>query len=259
MENMDSILKFTLKALKSRTSVTTAEPEVSKTNGKDMLSRWLAAKLNDRDIIVHTSVNVGAGSDTTAIALRAIIYLLLRNPDKSKKLLDQIDQADREGKLSDPVSYKEVITNIPYMDPVMKEAMRLHPSVGLMLERIVPPGGVQLAGRYIPTGTIVGMNAWVLHHDASVYPDPEAFIPERWIENSPERLKQMEQSFFVFGSGSRTCIGKNISLMEMTKLIPQMLREFTIELTHPEREWKTKNIWFVQQEGLICNLKRRTK
>jgi len=51
----------------------------------------------------------------------------------------------------------------------------------------------------------------------------------------------MEQSFFAFGAGSRTCIGKNISLMEMTKIVPQLLREFEMTLAYRGREWKTKN------------------
>ena len=67
----------------------------------------------------------------------------------------------------------------------------------------------------------------------------------------------MEQSFFAFGAGSRTCIGKNISLMEMTKIAPQLLGEFEATLTYRDKEWKTKDSWFVQQEGLICNILKR--
>lgn len=51
----------------------------------------------------------------------------------------------------------------------------------------------------------------------------------------------MEQSFFAFSAGSRTCIGKNISLMEMVKIVPQLLRQFEVTLTYRDREWKTKN------------------
>ena len=67
----------------------------------------------------------------------------------------------------------------------------------------------------------------------------------------------MEQSFFAFGAGSRMCIGKNISLMKMTKIVPQLLRESEVTLAYRDSEWKTNNSWFVQQEGLICNLLKR--
>jgi cytochrome P450 len=253
------MLQFTLRALQARQTLEKEQPELAKSSGKDMLSKWTAAKMDSRHIVTHTSVNVGAGSDSTAISLRAIIYFLLRNPEKLQKLIDQIDQADRDGKLSPLISYRESTTHLPYMEAVMKEATRLHPGVGLILEREVPKGGADIAGHHFRAGTIVGINAWVLGHDADVFPDPESFIPERWIDNTPDRLKEMEQSWFIFGAGARTCIGKNISLMEMAKLVPQLLREFTFELTYPEKEWTTTNVWFVIQRGLICNLTPRAR
>jgi len=58
--------------------------------------------------------------------------------------------------------------------------------------------------------------------------------------------------------GSRTCIGKNISLLEMAKLIPQLLRNFDIELANPDKEWKTTNKWFVKQGGFFCKVRLRS-
>lgn len=268
METWNQVLNFTLKAINARTSIKrdgelldAEESEV----GKDMLSRWAAVKSNDplkmstRDIIVHLSTNVFAGSDTTAIALRAVIYFLCKDPERMKKLVNQIDEADKAGNLSNPISYKEATTHLPYLGAVLKESMRLHPSVGLLMERHVPAGGVELCGRHIPAGTIVGINPWVVQRDANVYPEPDSFIPERWLESSDTKLKEMEQSFLQFGSGSRTCIGKNISLMEMNKVIPQLLREYTVELTHPEKEWKICNHWFVQQSEVIVSLSKRNR
>lgn len=57
--------------------------------------------------------------------------------------------------------------------------------------------------------------------------------------------------------GSRTCIGKNISLLEMTKLIPQLVRNFNFELEEPDKEWKTVNVWFVKQTNFNCRIKLR--
>ncbi|KAJ9480964.1 hypothetical protein VN97_g12549 [Penicillium thymicola] len=265
METWNQVLQFTLKAVSSRSSLQ-RDGELNgenKEGGTDMLSRWMAVhredpqKLSTRDVIVHLSTNVFAGSDTTAIALRAVLYLLIRNPDVMSKVHSEIDDASRDGRLSDPVPYRESSTHLPFLGAVLKEAMRLHPSVGLILEREVPRGGVSISGKHIPGGTTVGINAWVLHRDSQVFPDPDSFIPERWLNSRPEKLKEMEQSFFSFGHGPRTCIGKNISLMEMRKVLPQLLREFDFQMHGPEKEWKTKNIWFVQQEGLVCDIVRR--
>ncbi|KAL4813267.1 cytochrome P450 [Aspergillus spinulosporus] len=265
MESWNQVLQFALKQVNSRTSLA-RDGELEKGDleeGKDMLSRWMAIhvadpeKMSTRDVIVHLSTNVFAGSDTTAIALRAIIYFLLKTPEKMEKVVEEIEVADSAGRLSSPISYKESMTHLPYLAAVVKEAMRLHPSVGLILERHVPEGGVTVCERHIPAGTTVGINAWALHHDEKVFPSPEAFTPERWLESPAAKLKEMEQSFFAFGAGSRTCVGKNISLIEMHKIIPQLLRDFTFRLHRPGEEWKTKNAWFVQQEGLVVDLERR--
>lgn len=271
METWNQVLNFTLKAVNAVTGKQArldrdGELDVAALEAQgDMLSRWSAVKatspdkMSTRDIIVHLSGNVFAGSDTTAIALRAIIYFLVKNRDKMQKLLRQIDEADREGKLSHPISYKESTTHLPYLDAVVREAMRLHPSVGLLLERHVPSSGAKICGVEMPAGTIVGINAWVTQHDPSIFPEPESFIPERWLEASDDQLRKMDQAFFAFGAGSRTCIGRYISLMEMAKVVPQLLREFDVRLERPDEEWKCRNIWFVQQEGMICRLTRRRR
>ena len=182
-----------------------------------MLSRWAYVKssnpdkMSTRDIIVHLSTNVFAGSDTTAIALRAMVYLLCRHPQCMQKLLREIDDADRAGKLSNPISYKEAC-NLPYLYGVLKESIRLHSSVGLLMERHVPAQGVEIDGHFLKAGTIVGINPWVTNHNAEVFPDPEDFKPERWLEASEQQLKTMDSLWELnFGGGARKCIGRNIS------------------------------------------------
>lgn len=172
----------------------------------------------------------------------------MRNPETMTKLREEIDKADADGQISDPISDKEART-LPYLNAAEKEAMRLHPSVGLLLERHVPPGGATICGKYIPAGTIVGVNPWVTQHNPEVFPEPEAFRPERWLDASPEKLAVMEKSFLSFGAGSRACIGRYISLIEMRKIIPQLVRAFDIEMVGGAKaEWKVTNVWFTQQD-----------
>ena len=64
-------------------------------------------------------------------------------------------------------------------------------------------------------------------------------------------------SYLQFGAGARTCIGKNISLLEMSKLVPQVLRRFDFELAHPDRDWVLHDYWFVTQTGLDFKIKAR--
>ena len=265
METWNQVLVFTLKAINQRASIKRdGELINADVEGRDQLSRWAyvkssdADKMSTRDIVVHLSTNVFAGSDTTAIALRAIIYFLCRHPAAMDKLVKEIDDANAAGKLSNPISYKEATTVLPYLGAVVKEAMRIHPSVGLLMERHVPAEGFQVGDYHLPAGTIVGINPWVTNRNPDVFPEPESFKPERWLEASGAQLKEMETLWELnFGFGSRKCIGRNISMIEIQKVIPQLLRTFTVQLTYPEKEWTICNHWFVQQDGVICTLKKR--
>ncbi|PLB33726.1 cytochrome P450 [Aspergillus candidus] len=268
MESWNSIVQFTLKCINARVALERdgeVEGQDKAKPGKDMLSRWLdvhnanPTKLSTRDIMVHTSTNVFAGSDTTAIALRTIFASLARNPPVLARVMQEIDTADAAGALSDPISYRESATHLPYIAAVFKEAMRIHPSTGLMMEREVPKGGATIAGRYFPAGTVVGVNPWSMHRNTSVFPDPEAFIPERWLDGSPAELKAREQAFFSFGGGSRLCIGKSLALMEMHKLVPQILRRYEVRLHRPDNPWKIRNVWFVQQSDMMADIVPREK
>jgi len=216
--------------------------------------------MTTKDIVVALSTNVFAGSDTTAIALRSVIYHLCRNPEKMQKMIQELDAADKAGCLSETISYKESQTHLPYFAAVLKEAMRMHPSVGLLMERHTPPEGATLCGHDIPGGTIVGINPWVLNYDPENFAEPERFIPERWLGGDEADIKTKENILmFNFGAGARSCIGKNISMMEMHKVLPELFRRFDVRLSHPDRPWKEVNHWFVQQEGLICTLTPRRR
>jgi cytochrome P450 len=143
--------------------------------------------------MISLTRNSFAGSDTTAISLRAIFYYLIHNRHAYDKLLNEIHTTE----LSDIVSYAEA-SKMPYLQACMKEAMRLHPAVGMLLERIVPAEGTTIEGVWLPGGTVIGINPWVVSRDPTVYgEDAEIYKPERWIESSPEQLKLMERNFLA--------------------------------------------------------------
>ncbi|KAJ5656902.1 cytochrome P450 [Penicillium longicatenatum] len=239
------------------------QPAQQHSDRPDFLA-WLRSEetkekpMSNRDIMNHLSNNLLAGSDTTAISLRAIIYFVVQNEPVYRKLQKEIDDADAAGRLSDYITYAECL-ELPYLQVVMKEAMRCHPGVSFPLERIIPEGGAVLCGVHLEAGTIVGINPAVIHHDKSIFGDDAAvFRPERWLESSEEDVKRMDRHLMTFGYGSRTCIGKNISIMEMGKLIPQLIRHFEIEWASEHPEWKVETFWFAKQHGLKCRFRSRT-
>ncbi|KAH7091419.1 pisatin demethylase [Paraphoma chrysanthemicola] len=231
---------------------------------RDFLSRFQEANVKDPNFISNervlalTTANMIAGSDTTAISLRAIFYNLVCNPARLAKLHAELDgvwaQRDSQAGL---LSWDE-LRELPYLSAVINESLRTHPAAGLPLERIVPADGVQIGDTAVPRGTNIGCNAWVLHLDDRVWgPQPEKWIPERWIDASDAQKSEMKNSLFTFGAGARTCIGKNVSYLEMYKLIPALLNDFDIELAYPDKEWKLHNAWFVKQSDFYVKLKSR--
>ncbi|KAI8654409.1 hypothetical protein NCS56_01398200 [Fusarium sp. Ph1] len=238
----------------------------SKTPRRDFLNRFKEARAKDPEFITEqlvlalTVANMFAGSDTTGITMRAVFYYLLRDPSKMDKLLDELARESKAGRFSreDGLAQWEEVRDLPYLSAVINEALRCHPAVGLTMERIVPPSGVTIAGHFLPGGTIAGCSAWVIHQNAEVFgSDAADFRPERWIDATPEQRRRMSNCLFSFGAGARTCIGKNISLLELYKLVPTILRRFELELVSPETPWKLHNAWFVRQAGFNVRLKER--
>ncbi|KAK0260568.1 hypothetical protein LTR01_002444 [Friedmanniomyces endolithicus] len=236
--------------------------------GVDLLMKFTQAQhdhpdfMTDRQVLSSCTSMIFAGSETTAISLSSIFYHLVKHPRVYSKLMEELDEAARNGTIAErdygKVSWAES-QKLPFLDAVIQESFRIHPAAGLILERVVPPQGIEILGEHIHGGTIVGCNAWVLHRRAEIFGnDVDTFRPERWLEAKPDRLKEMKATMFQFGAGARTCIGKNISLLEIYKLVPTLLRNFEVELEDPKREWTTHNAWFVRQLDFNTLFKRRT-
>lgn len=229
----------------SETNSATSPPAPGKRR-RDFLTRFLEAQkkdpafITDDKVLTLTVANMFAGSDTTAISLRTIFYNLLRNPDVLRRLLAEIcSLRARQG----PDGFLKwtllsSTDHAPYLNAVIKESLRCHPAAGLLLERIVPATGLRACGYEIPAGTIVGCNAWVLHQNEEVFgSEPVLFRPSRWVEADAEQRRAMDGALFSFGAGARSCIGRNISLLEMYKLVPAVLERFEVccqpPLTYP--------------------------
>ncbi|KAI8266104.1 Pisatin demethylase [Colletotrichum sp. SAR 10_98] len=168
-----------------------------------------------------------AGSDTTAITLSGIVYYLCRSPRAMQKLRKELEDAEAEGSVSSPITFREAQA-LPYLQAVIKESLWLHPATGYTMPHIMPEGGRQLAGYFFPEG----------------------------IDLTPEQKSAMESYFFAFGQGSRTCIGKNISLLEVSKAIPRMIQNFNFIIENDD-EWECTTHWFVKPQNFRCLVKKR--
>ncbi|RVX74072.1 hypothetical protein B0A52_01904 [Exophiala mesophila] len=273
------VVEFGLRRIGERTTSLENDSEPLRNGPEDFLSQFLQCL--DRDKLIPRwaltawmTSNITAGSDTTAILMRAVFYYLFTNRESMQALMSELDTAQLAGELSAIVSWKEAQA-LPYLDACIKEASRLHPPFGLPLERVVPEGGTTICGQYLPSGTVVGMNAWVVHRDKDVFGhDSNSWRPERWFCDASTR-RQMENSLLTvsilihllmpsstendqFGSGPRSCIGKPIALLEVYKVIPTLLQRYDFQSVDKSGwSWKVQNRWFVHQTGLLVRPKRR--
>ncbi|KAL2670519.1 hypothetical protein Neosp_014307 [[Neocosmospora] mangrovei] len=245
---------------------------------QDFLSKALSLhqanpdKFPDAAIQTLCLTNFGAGSDTTSISLCATIFSLIMHPECLSKvslkvqdghLRDEIDEKLALLGDFDKIPFKDT-QSMPYLQACIKESLRLHPATGLPLARVVPEGGVTISGTFFPAGfladigkSVVGVNSWVAHRNPDVFgPDADEFRPERWLTTDKEKLKMMEASWMPFGAGSRTCIGKNISLLEMNKLVPALVKRFDFSEA-ASCNVHMENYWLVKQKGMICKVASR--
>ncbi|KAI6867230.1 benzoate 4-monooxygenase cytochrome-like protein P450 [Hortaea werneckii] len=232
----------------------------------DFLSRFLTLHeeqpdiVTDRVLLAYLFANINAGSDTIGSTLRAVFYYLMKTPSSFEKLSSELRNAQKHGKLSVPLPTWTECQALPYLNAVIKEALRLNPALALPMERIVPSTGLQINEVFLAPGTVVGINPYVLHRDRRIFgQDAEEWRPSRWLDADVERVKYMDQHLLSFGAGKRTCLGRNIAMLELLKVVPALIARYEMELAWPEREWKIYNAWVLRQEGVEVKLRRRDR
>ncbi|KAM7195486.1 Pisatin demethylase [Rhypophila sp. PSN 637] len=209
------------------------------------------------DVFAVAHGAIFAGSDSTASTMQSFFWHILDARPVYQNLVREVEDAVKNGVI--PAEGNITWTQsqeLPYFQACLKEAMRVRPAVGLNISRLVPPEGTELDGHFFPGGTSLAVNGWVLHRDKETFgQDADDFRPERWLEDE-EKSRKMERYMFQFGGGSHLCIGRNLALLEINKVIPRLLRDYRFELAYPGRPLKVHSSFFVVQEGLEVYIKK---
>ncbi|PKS11176.1 hypothetical protein jhhlp_002937 [Lomentospora prolificans] len=216
---------------------------------RDMLGSFIAHGLTQREAESETLVQILAGSDTTATALRGTLLHILTSPRVHARLLAEIESA----RPSTPIRDAEA-KQMPYLQAVIKEGLRIFPPVTGLMSKDVPKGGDTFNGLYIPDGTKIGYCAWGLFRNKEIWgEDAAVFRPERWLEAAPEKIREREATLeLVFSYGRWQCLGKNVALIELNKVYVELLRRFDLCVADPTNPWKSFNTGiFMQSEMWI--------
>jgi cytochrome P450 len=183
------------------------------------------------DILANAQAYIIAGSDTTANSLTYLVWAVCRDPSIKARLVAELAGL--------PETYRdEDLKTLPYLNQIVQETLRLYAAAPAFLPREVTQGGAEIDGYWMPAGTEVQTQAYSMHRNATIFPDPEQFNPSRWESSS----KEMKDAWMPFGGGARgklglllckfitdettVCIGLHLALMEMRLAVAGFFRAF---------------------------------
>lgn len=176
--------------------------------------------------------------------MSATFYYLLRHPRCYQELRkeldahwpadDQLAQSNYEAAAFSTVRRIRFSDThkLPYLTACIQETFRIHAAFSTMIERVTPREGATICEHFVPGGTIVGANSWVIHRNQEVFgEDVDVYRPERWLIDDGEKVKIMNRSLYQFGGGSHMCLGKHIAYLEIYKLVPSLLAMYEVRST----------------------------
>ncbi|KAI1340840.1 cytochrome P450 [Xylariaceae sp. FL0016] len=217
---------------------------------EDMLASFMRNGLAGSRLKTEVILQFVAGSDTTAGTLRGTMLYVLTNPRVYKALQAEIDEAVRAGKAPRPpgiIGHAQA-RQLPYLQAVIREGLRVFPAANNPLSRDVPPGGdtIVVEGEevYLPGGIAVVPSFTAMGRDRGVYgDDADVFRPERWLEGDEGRLADMKHANDgSFGHGRWACPGRQIAVSEASKVFFELFRNFDWGLTEPEKPWRNASL-----------------
>lgn len=203
----------------------------------DLLARLMEGrdetgnKLGREELTAEALTQLIAGSDTTSNTSCALLYHCLTKPNVVKKLQAELDAALPD---INAVPTFASVRDLPYLDAVIKETMRIHSTSSLGLPRMIPPGpGITLLGHHFPQGTVLSVPSYTIHHSKEIWgPDADDFVPERWANIT----EQQKSAFIPFSYGPRACVGRNVAEMELALIVATVFRRYEFELRQGEME-----------------------
>ena len=202
--------------------------------------------------------HLSAGHETSSITLTFLFYELSLRPSLQRRLqtelktiqdpvrlqhIDSEEEDHRTGQSQFPIPAQ--LDSLPLLHAILMETLRLHQAIPGPQPRVTPrtQSGTRIGNvNNIPDGIRVSSNAFCLHRNPDVFPQPEVWLPERWLRDPKKdsdkeeaRVKEMHRWFWAFGSGGRMCIGSNLAMLQMKIIIAAILC-FRLELASLDEE-----------------------
>jgi len=175
------------------------------------------------EIKVEALVLMVAAADTSAAFIGPFVNNIIQNRKIHARLHHEIQSFEAQGRLAPDIATYEQTQQLPYFIACIKESLRFTPSTPFIMPRLVSKGGIEINGVFVPEGTEIGTNPYVLHRNKEVFGENAFdFNPDRWLV-SEERTKEMDKYILSWGYGPRICLGKNIAQMMTQKLCLEVI------------------------------------
>ncbi|KAL2830808.1 cytochrome P450 [Aspergillus cavernicola] len=175
------------------------------------------------------------GTETTVTTITYGVWCVLKNPEVERKLLDELSTVETN---NDGLMEYRNLVNLPYLTAIVNETLRISSPAPGILTRLVPAGGTKYGEHFLPAGTSVSAAQRMIHYDPDLFPEPEIFMPERWLGDNGKASKT---NLVPFSKGPRMCVGMNLSYMEAYVFLGNLFRLFDMSLHNSDRatlRWK---------------------
>lgn len=193
-----------------------------------------------------------AGEETTANTLAWTLHYLAAHPHAARCVRTEISGRRRPG---EPIEYKE-LENYPFAFACAREAMRIQPVVPVIyLENYQPQ---VLEGYRVPAGTMLMVLLNQQGRNPAIFPDPEAYRPQRWLDPDPQTWKRYARELMPFGGGPRLCPGMQLSFVEIRAALLSLLGNYEFTHAHSAAQVKSRFAFTVIPEGLTMRVRALT-
>jgi len=175
-------------------------------------------RISEHEVIGHTATMFRGGYNPNGMVLYWSIFLLSQHPKALQKVRDELAQVLRGN-----IPTAEQVEELPYLEAVIKETMRLFPAGTWTARLAMQP--FELDSHPLPKGTWVVMSPYVTHRLPELFPEPYQFIPERWFSIHPSAYE-----FMTFSGGPRYCIGTSLGIMQLKIALAIILQQYSFML-----------------------------
>jgi sterol 14-demethylase len=194
-----------------------------------------------------------AGHHTTSTTASWLLIELLRNPDVMARVVAEMDELAEAG--GGEITYQD-LREVPWLESSIKETLRLHPPLILLLRLVMEPFDVE--GFHVPAGKLVGASPAVSNRLPEAFADADRFDPGRYVEPRQDDVDN-PWNWIPFGAGRHRCVGAAFALMQLKTIFCVLLRDWEIEAAQPLESYRNDHSKMVVQLAQPCMVRYRRR